>query len=343
MELKKNQRAYIFTRAKLGMRASEIHRELVTAYGESALCETTVSRWVNSFKAGKTSTDDEPRSGRPIIPEVDQVLLKTIGENPNLSTREIACITSIPKSTVYDRLVKLGWRCLHTKWVPHILSESQKTAQVSCAKEILSAMKACGKEGLIITGDESWLYFDNPPACEWVPQGGSPTKRAKARLTNRKLMVTVFFSAVGIETVDYLPEGKSVDSDYFCDVVLTTLKGKIETRRPGTGIAKTKLHVDNARVHTSRKVKSFLSAADWETIPQPPYSPDLAPCDFYLFGTVKYQLEGMYARNRDEMVEKTKKIFGKIPKEQFKIVMSEWKRRLKKCIEFEGEYTENLP
>ena len=42
-------------------------------------------------------------------------------------------------------------------------------------------------------------------------------------------------------------------------------------------------HQDNAPVHNSILVTDYLSKMEIKTVPQPPYSPDLAPCNFCLF------------------------------------------------------------
>ena len=42
-------------------------------------------------------------------------------------------------------------------------------------------------------------------------------------------------------------------------------------------------HQENAPVHNSILVKDYLTKMGIKTVPQPPYSPDLAPCDFCLF------------------------------------------------------------
>ena len=42
-------------------------------------------------------------------------------------------------------------------------------------------------------------------------------------------------------------------------------------------------HEDNAPVHNSILITDYLSKMGIKTVPQPPYSPDLASCDFWLF------------------------------------------------------------
>jgi hypothetical protein len=44
------------------------------------------------------------------------------------------------------------------------------------------------------------------------------------------------------------------------------------------------LHADNARPHTAKLSTQYFNENRMKSEPHPPYSPDLAPSDFYLFG-----------------------------------------------------------
>lgn len=48
---------------------------------------------------------------------------------------------------------------------------------------------------------------------------------------------------------------------------------------------------DNARPHTASLTTKTLDELGWETLEHPPYSPDLLPCDYHLFGPLKEALE----------------------------------------------------
>ena len=54
---------------------------------------------------------------------------------------------------------------------------------------------------------------------------------------------------------------------------------------------------DNAPVHNSIRVTDYLTKMGIKTVAQPHYSPDLAPCDFWLFPKLRgcrYEtIEGM--------------------------------------------------
>ncbi|GFQ95135.1 hypothetical protein TNCT_308751 [Trichonephila clavata] len=52
------------------------------------------------------------------------------------------------------------------------------------------------------------------------------------------------------------------------------------------------LHRGNASSHISPIVSKLLDKMGMATLPQPPYSPDLAPSDFFLFPRIKRTLKG---------------------------------------------------
>ena len=54
------------------------------------------------------------------------------------------------------------------------------------------------------------------------------------------------------------------------------------------------LHHHNAPAHTALAVREFLAKKNIPVLPHPPYSPDLAPCDFYLFPKLKLKLKGHF-------------------------------------------------
>ena len=51
------------------------------------------------------------------------------------------------------------------------------------------------------------------------------------------------------------------------------------------------LHHDNAPAHTALSIREFLAKKNIPPLPHPPYSPDLALCDFYLFSKLKSKLK----------------------------------------------------
>ena len=71
---------------------------------------------------------------------------------------------------------------------------------------------------------------------------------------------------------------------------------------------------DNPPVHNSILVTDYLTKMGLKTVPQPPYSPDLAPCNFWLFpklrGCRRYE-------TTDEIKEAVTKVIDTLTQEDF--------------------------
>jgi len=67
-------------------------------------------------------------------------------------------------------------------------------------------------------------------------------------------------------------------------------------------------------------VRNFLAKNETTVVPQPPYSPDLAPADFFLFPKLKSSLKGRRFDTFDEIQKNSTKELFAIPKEAFQKV-----------------------
>jgi hypothetical protein len=77
-----------------------------------------------------------------------------------------------------------------------------------------------------------------------------------------------------------------------------------------------------------------------KSAPHPPYSPDLAPSDFYLFGDIKRCPAGLLFKDADQLLAAVEGVLDGIEKVTLQAVFLEWMDRLKKYIATNGEYTE---
>ena len=115
---------------------------------------------------------------------------------------------------------------------------------------------------------------------------------AKRSLSTKKVLYAIFFSGEGVAIKVLVKRGKSITGKYYKDVVLKKLKKYYQKRRPATGFKHVCLLHDNAPAHTSAIVTAFLKKEKVTVLPHPPYSPDLDPCDFFLFPKLKAFLAG---------------------------------------------------
>jgi [histone H3]-lysine36 N-dimethyltransferase SETMAR len=117
--------------------------------------------------------------------------------------------------------------------------------------------------------------------------------------------------------------------------LLETLKNKW----PKTYQSRMILHHDNARPHVALETKTFLEAKKVKTLPHPPYSPDLAPCDFWLFKTIKAQLRGQIFATKQELLSAWQKAINGLSKEDFKHCFHIWFKQCEKVVQAGGEYS----
>jgi transposase len=75
-------------------------------------------------------------------------------------------------------------------------------------------------------------------------------------------------------------------------------------------------------------------------IPQPPYSPDLAPCDFFLFPKMKLKLKGRRFESNEEIHAESQDVKKMLTQNNFQQRFQSWKSHWVRCMNTEGDYLE---
>ena len=176
------------------------------------------------------------------------------------------------------------------------MTSAQKQKRVVSCKYILDKIET-GRWRIydIITGDESWVYERKigrkQSNMAWVPYGVKPPTLVKRHSFETKWMISVFFRSSGVVHIDVLPHGKTVTAQYYRDNCLKQVVEKVMEERPTSGLKNMKILHDNAKPHVAKIVKKYLQDQNLAIIDHPPYSPDLAPSDFWLFDYLKQRLD----------------------------------------------------
>jgi transposase len=100
------------------------------------------------------------------------------------------------------------------------------------------------------------------------------------------------------------------------------------------------LHHDNAPAHASLLIRSYLAKHQTPVVPHPPYSPDLAPADFFLFPKLKTTLKGRRFQTIEEIQENATIELRAITSSAFQEAFQKWKKRWERCIASRGDYFE---
>ena len=198
---------------------------------------------------------------------------------------------------------------IYARWVPHLLTDEQKRQRVKMAKKLLQMFSKYDKKQFanVVTGDEAWVHYFEPVRKVsnkiWATKHSKRPIIAKHSLSTKKVLYAIFFSGEGVAIKVPLKRGKSITGKYYKDVVLKKLKKYYQKRRPATGFKHVRLLHDNAPAHTctSAIVTAFLKKGKVTVLPHPPYSPDLAPRDFFLFPKLKAFLAGRKYQSRQAL------------------------------------------
>ena len=329
--------------------ATNIHKRLSNVYGKSSPSYSTVASWVSEFKRVRKDLNGEPRPGRPVsqstaenVDKVHQLVL----ENRKISIECIVQETGLSTGTVHTILHEhLSMSKVCARWVPKMLTPDMKATRVNTSSVLLSLYNVNPENFLsrVVTGDETWVYYYDPPSkfesMEWKHAGSPRTKKFKVSRTTKKVMATVFWDTDGVIHIDYLPRGTTMNGQYYADL-LVRLRESIKEKRRGKIRRGVLLQQDNAPVHSSKVAMQSVRDCEFELLPHPPYSPDLAPSDFFLFSKLKKELRGQRYDDDDELMLAVEGFCKGHDSAFYREGLEALPRRWTKCIESQGDYVE---
>lgn len=318
-------------------------------YPDSAPSRQMVEKWIADFKRGRATTSDAERSGRPkeaVTSENIRQIHKIILNNRKVKLSEIADTLKISTERVHHIVHEyLGMRKLCAKWVPRELTFDQKQQRVDDSEQCLELFNRNKSEfsRRYVTMDETWLHHYTPESnrqsASWTASDEPRPQRPKTQQSAGKVMASVFWDAHGIIFIDYLQKGQTINSDYYI-ALLERLKAEIAKKRPHLNRKKVLFHQDNAPCHKSMKTMVKFNELGYELLPHPPYSPDLAPSDYFLFADLKRMLAGKKFKTDEEVIAETEAYFEAKPKSYFKSGIEKLENRWNQCIARDGNYVD---
>ncbi|UYV74760.1 hypothetical protein LAZ67_12000835 [Cordylochernes scorpioides] len=202
---------------------------------------------------------------------------------------------------------------------------SPRSSHMDCIEKLRVCIGFCFKLGK--TASESFKILkqtfkedalSQSRTFEWFARlkAGRISKR-KQRCSNRSLS--------GLVHYEFVPECQTINQHYYIDV-LRRLREPTRKWHQKNWL----LHHDNARPHTAVTVQLYLAKHGIALLPQPPYSPDLAPNDFFLYLKIKRVLKESRFDSIPEIKENSKNILKSLKDEDFLRCFDIWKKRWNK-------------
>ena len=215
---------YLYLKGKTG---KEIHDKLADVYGSSAPSYAQVKFWIRDFKRGRTSLEDEARSGRP-LDATDEEMCKKV-RDLIYSDRRIQWETTAQAnigishgsvSTILHDCLGTCMRKLTARWVPKSLSDEQMATRASVCSALLKRFRSKEDSLLcLVTEDETWAHYYKPEnkaqSRQWVRPGSPRPKKFKTQPS----MATVFWDAKGVIMLDGLPKRSTITGVYYANLL----------------------------------------------------------------------------------------------------------------------------
>jgi len=153
-----------------------------------------------------------------------------------------------------------------------------------------------------------------------------------------KSMLICFFDLKGIVHKEFVSPGQTVNAAFYVEV-LKRLQENVRRKRPDHWQNNTwLLHHDNAPAHAALLTRRFLTD-NMTVVPHPPYSPDLAPSDFFLFPKLKMKLKGRRFQT-EEIQAELQAVLNTLRENDFQECFKNWQRRWDHCQASEGDCSE---
>jgi histone-lysine N-methyltransferase SETMAR len=149
-------------------------------------------------------------------------------------------------------------------------------------------------------------------SAEWYTASSS-RKKSRLAKSREKVMLIAFFDIDGVVHHEFVPSGQTVNGHFYVQV-LQRFRDVVWRKPRENWQRKWFLHHDNV----SLVVQQFHAEKSIPVITQPPYSPDLAPSDFWLFRTLKMGLKGTRFTTMEDIKSNATANLRKIRKDVFR-------------------------
>ncbi|QQP57317.1 Putative transposase [Caligus rogercresseyi] len=290
--------------AKARKTPKEIKTMVDTAFEVSSISQSQIYRISALVKAGKDSSDKRSTNGRWKVRTDDfiEAVRVYVEADRRVTMEELDIKFETSINTIFHVLHDdLGLSIKSARWIPKMLTEDHKMKRVRCAQAFLK------HDFELRLG--FWTRFSNEDHLNGSRRT-PPAPEVQASRIKEEQMALSFFDNCTMIFQHYLR-----GHWYF--------------------------HFDNAPCHTANSTKEFLAKKGIKVIDHPPYSPDLAPADFFYLPVMKKMPKGVEIVNKSVQKEWTR-VGRAIPEDRFREAFRKWVGRWEKYIRIGGSHVKRF-
>ncbi len=308
------------------------------AFGDKTLQKTAIYAIIKKVKAGKNTSDQRHLNGKKTLRNAALIasVAAAVEQDRRLSVKSFAVAHGVGVGTIYCILHEdLGFE---KKVCPLGTQTAVAGSENSACRRLPDFVAAIHRHSFtmldnIVTMDETMVSYHTPEtkkqSKQWMAKGKPGPIKARIQASRTKQMILAFFDNKGLVYSHIIPRGVPINADYIVKVLGLFMK-QLKKKRPAMVAQQWWFHWDNAPVHLASGV---------QVIRHPPYSPDLAPADFFLFRRVKKKLTGL-TLDQNTIKKTWEGVTRSIAPEEFATAFRRWYEHCQKCIEIGGDYVE---
>ena len=298
--LDKKQIRAIFLSSKC--KAAEIAHNINDAFDPRTANECTVQWWIKKFCKGDKSLEGEECSDWSS--EVDNDQLR--------GSLKVILHKKLPKNSTLTILWSFSIWSKLKRWKNSIsgcLMSWQQIKKSSFLSVVFSFLCNENKAFLdpTVMCNKKWILYDNwQQSAQWWTKKKPPGKPQetpkhfpKPNSDQKKVMVTVCWSAKGIIHDSFLNPGKTITSEKYAQQIHETHQ-KLLSLKPASVKRKGPIFLHNTRPHSAQPTLQKLNKLGYKILPHPPYSPDHSSTDDHFFRHLNKFLKDKCFHNQQE-------------------------------------------
>ena len=346
MDFTGEQRAFCTATFDRTRSAAATKRKFFTKFKRPAPSKDTIKKWhLNFIRNGSCITPRKAPPATVATPQVAAVITRHFEENQHDSIRKASLVLNMKTTSVHKVLHKEKFHP-YKQQILQKLKESDRALRKNFAQAELCRIQTDSSHlSSMVFSDEAHFHLDgkinkqnfrcwsrtNP---SWIGEGSHHSPR------------TTVWAAIG-EAGIYGPFfiEENINSNIYLKILQDSFWPAVEANGKADSI---KFMQDGAPPHFALTVRSWLDEKlpnRWmgrgsSSMPWPPRSPDLTPCDFFLWGYIKSKVYSKRCRTLEELRARIGAAFGDVSEEMCRQVMQGYGRRLQRCLENDGDHVE---